>query len=446
MNPMPTLRPLVPALLLGLLALPGAVADQGTTVDLEPETNGAFATPGETTQINLTVRNTGPAPATYQLTTSVLTIGWKAWFVPAEVSLGSLQQQTVSLRITAPSNATRADNAYAALYARNKALSSDEDKAELKVGIWVPAPRINVLPDGLNATARPDSDAAWSLRLRNDGKYAESVDLVLLPPETAWHAHQISSFRLAPSETRAVDAVLRIPAATRPGPYEATLVLRVPGANGTETPWRLSLTVTNGSLPSAGSDPPTFAPGGQRNYGAAIAASLAVPLLAALAWEGVRVRLALLAVGLFSRLDQTSVLDHERRARILQAVQSTPGIHFGDLRRLLELGNGTLAHHLRMLTHNGLVRTRHDGFRLRHYPAHGPIDAASFLTEAQRRITAIVGERPGIRLRDLSRELDLSRQVVNYHVQRLLRNGHLRADREGTRPRFFPATSSSAPG
>lgn len=429
------------ALLLGLLATPLAGADQGTTADLEPESAAAFGLPGEVISHKVSLANTGPAPATYDLLASV-ELPWKAWFERSSVDVAGQSSVALVVKVQVPPDMTREDYRLATFTATNRALASDKDNVQLKIAVTPPEPRINATLLSGPWRAEPGVTTKALIQVLNEGDYAERILAVVETETPEWHVHQIAPLRLERGASANLTVVLEVPAEAALGTHPLRARLEVPGYNGATFYVPLPLQVeARGAAP--GEPGPRFEALPSRSLLPALAASLVVPAVAVLAWEGVRVRLLLALWGLFSRLDETSVLDHERRARILQAVQANPGIHFGELRRLFELGNGTLAHHLRMLSRNGLVRTRHDGFRLRHYPAGGPIDAAGWLSEAQRRITLAVEARPGLRMRDLSASLSLSRQVVNYHVQRLVRAGHLRAERDGLRPRFFPAKAAS---
>lgn len=429
-------------LALGLLLLAGALpgsgqADQGTTADVEPESKGILGVPGEQLNLNYTLANHGPAPATYNIDAQ-LPHPWKAWTDSPSIDVPPQGSRTLTVKVSVPPDSTRLDSASGTITATNAALNSDFDKVSFKVGAEPGAPRVRAWAEPANVSLAPGEVAAWRIHVKNEAEYWEPVRVDLSAPTTG-HSHGDLPPALAPRATESFDVRLKIPGDAPPGNRTLTAIVEVPGVNGTmiHVPLRAEVVAPAAAVPEA--PPPRFEAGRSRSMLPAIALSLSVPLVASLAWEGIRARLALLLVALFSRLDQSRVLDHERRNRILQAINANPGIHFGELRRLFELGNGTLAHHLRMLRNHRLIRARHDGFRLRHYPAGGPIDPGAWLSEAQRRIAVAVQARPGLRMRDLSQSLSLSRQVVNYHVQRLVRLGHLRAERDGLRPRYFPS-------
>ena len=47
--------------------------------------------------------------------------------------------------------------------------------------------------------------------------------------------------------------------------------------------------------------------------------------------------------------------EHPLRVRIVDALEKSPGIHFRELQRRLDAANGTLRHHLDILTKEGVV-------------------------------------------------------------------------------------------
>jgi DNA-binding transcriptional ArsR family regulator len=87
-------------------------------------------------------------------------------------------------------------------------------------------------------------------------------------------------------------------------------------------------------------------------------------------------------------------------------------------------------HHLRALERGRLVRKERDGARLRFYSSGAearPGFAAEVLAPLQASILRALAARPGLSQAALADELGVSRQALNYHVQRLRRAGSLDA-------------------
>ncbi|MCD6383010.1 MAG: winged helix-turn-helix transcriptional regulator, partial [Thermoplasmata archaeon] len=151
--------------------------------------------------------------------------------------------------------------------------------------------------------------------------------------------------------------------------------------------------------------------------------------------------LAALAVSLYSKLSKRDVLDHEIRGLIRGYIIANPGDHYSNIKRNLNLNNGTLAYHLRVLEKHGLIKSQIDGMYRRYYPTE--VTAAQIkgnITKQEEIFNKIV-EKPGITVKEISKELGLSRQIVNYHVKNLVRARLVTWDRSDKVTRFFPAES-----
>ena len=54
-------------------------------------------------------------------------------------------------------------------------------------------------------------------------------------------------------------------------------------------------------------------------------------------------------------------MDHHTRGQILGYIQSEPGTHYNELKKNLELNNGTLSYHLRVLEREGHIKSLNRG-------------------------------------------------------------------------------------
>ena len=139
----------------------------------------------------------------------------------------------------------------------------------------------------------------------------------------------------------------------------------------------------------------------------------------------------LYALGLpFFRLRRENALEHFTRGRIFEAVRSTPGMTFSEVRDGLGLSNGVAAYHLVVLEKMGLTISRRDG-RLRHYfcydaPEKVVQEHLSPLQYAILDVLANTFTRPA----QLARELNTSRQRVAYNLKRLRKAGFIALDAE----------------
>lgn len=156
-------------------------------------------------------------------------------------------------------------------------------------------------------------------------------------------------------------------------------------------------------------------------------------------------------VGLFSRLHRGELLDHPARAKLVQIVESQPGIHFHDLAGKAELANGTAVHHLRKLTDSGHLSARRTGRYTCYFPG-GRVDphvaaAAPLLkSEGAKQVLEAVRAKPGMSNLEVAQATGLQPSTVNYHVQRLSQAGLVAALRDGRNVRLHPGVRAGAAG
>lgn len=136
----------------------------------------------------------------------------------------------------------------------------------------------------------------------------------------------------------------------------------------------------------------------------------------------------LLASPLYSKLNESRLLDNDTRARVFVYILENPGANQATMSRDLRVKRGTLAHHLHILEREGRIRSVKTGKAKRYYEAG---QRGSGLCEIQEAIIGVVKERPGISQVEIARELGLSRQVVNYHVKSMVAAKALRVERDG---------------
>ncbi|MHB8633296.1 MAG: winged helix-turn-helix transcriptional regulator [Thermoplasmatota archaeon] len=148
------------------------------------------------------------------------------------------------------------------------------------------------------------------------------------------------------------------------------------------------------------------------------------------------------ALGLFSRVQQSQLLGNPNRRRIVTAVESQPGIHYQELRRLTGLAKGTLEHHLGKLTAGGLVIVRRGPGYTCYFapgtPAAVMAGGATLKSEGAKRILAAIQGRPGSSAQDVAAAASLDAGTVTYHVQRLGEAGLVSMRREGRFLRLYP--------
>jgi predicted transcriptional regulator len=135
---------------------------------------------------------------------------------------------------------------------------------------------------------------------------------------------------------------------------------------------------------------------------------------------------------LFTRLKRDKVLDNFTRGQIYGYIRANPGAHYSAIQQVLDVENGVLAYHLRVLLRENYLVARNEGVFKRFYPRdHKLPKRRALLTRLQVDILEEVAAAPGISQRDVARALGESKQVVSYNVGVLRDAGMLAADRRG---------------
>lgn len=145
------------------------------------------------------------------------------------------------------------------------------------------------------------------------------------------------------------------------------------------------------------------------------------------AWTNSTVMLA----PLYLRIPEPDLLNSSVRSTIFEHVSNNPGATFSQIRATVGAATGTVQHHLRVLVRGGVLRRVRTGKYTRYYPANHRVLALP--PSQERLVRSLAREGPATKA-ELARRLDMSRQLVHYHVERLEGKGLLRVERNGGHP------------
>lgn len=129
----------------------------------------------------------------------------------------------------------------------------------------------------------------------------------------------------------------------------------------------------------------------------------------------------------------------------MYAVHDHPGIHKSELCRLLDLGWGTVSHHLHVLERGDLIWFEPDGRRVRVFPLAPCEHPLELLlgNDVDAEIIRLLCERPGQVVEGLSAALGRSNDVIRTHLRRLHDAGLL--DRINDRPQTYSPRAGVLP-
>ena len=126
------------------------------------------------------------------------------------------------------------------------------------------------------------------------------------------------------------------------------------------------------------------------------------------------------------------------RGLVLGYIDGNPGESYNSIKRALELNNGALAYHLKVLEREDQIHSERDGSLKRFYPKDGRISREVIeLTDLQQDIYDMIKADPGISQAEIQDRMDISQQRLNYQVKQMSDARLIRVEREGKRTRCY---------
>ena len=146
--------------------------------------------------------------------------------------------------------------------------------------------------------------------------------------------------------------------------------------------------------------------------------------------------LALLAllIPMYTRIQKEDVLDQFVRGQIYGYIKTNPGVHYNQIRRGIDVKNGTLSYHLRVLEKTELIKSRREGVRYRAFYPTGmkfPEVERFRLTELQISILDVINENSGIDQKEIAIKLGKKPQTINYNIKVLEQTGLIKVMKQG---------------
>ncbi len=127
-----------------------------------------------------------------------------------------------------------------------------------------------------------------------------------------------------------------------------------------------------------------------------------------------------LIIPLYTRIQKEDVLDQFVRGQIFGFIKTNPGVHYNQIRRGMDIKNGTLSYHLSVLEKTELIKSRREGLKYRAFYPTGmkfPKNERFRLTELQISILDIIKQRNGINQKDIAKEIGKKPQTINYNIK-----------------------------
>jgi len=123
---------------------------------------------------------------------------------------------------------------------------------------------------------------------------------------------------------------------------------------------------------------------------------------------------------MYTRIQKEDVLDQFVRGQIYGYIRTNPGVHYNQIRRGMDVKNGTLSYHLSVLEKTELIKSRREGLRYRAFYPTGmkfPKEQRFRLTEFQISIIDVIKENEGITQKEIAVKLGKKPQTINYNIK-----------------------------
>ncbi|NIP36450.1 MAG: winged helix-turn-helix transcriptional regulator [Thermoplasmata archaeon] len=148
--------------------------------------------------------------------------------------------------------------------------------------------------------------------------------------------------------------------------------------------------------------------------------------------------LTVIFIPLYTKIKKDRVLDHYLRGKIHGYIIANPGEHYNAIKEQLNVTNGALSYHLRVLEREGYIRSRMDGIFKRFYPSDMKLPTTQRnISSFQEVILTIVKNNQGLSQKDIAKRIGASSQVINYHVKILEESNLIRVDRSRRKSKVY---------
>ena len=129
-------------------------------------------------------------------------------------------------------------------------------------------------------------------------------------------------------------------------------------------------------------------------------------------------------------------LQLDTRKRIFNLIESSPGVHFREISRRLDIPMGVVEYHVNYMLKRDMIVARREG-RYKRYYTEGKIGSkekkvlAFLRKDIPRAIIMYVMLNPGARHRDLKAELGISGSTLTCHLKKMVKKEVLTEKEEG---------------
>ncbi|MCK4380259.1 MAG: winged helix-turn-helix transcriptional regulator [Candidatus Lokiarchaeota archaeon] len=145
-----------------------------------------------------------------------------------------------------------------------------------------------------------------------------------------------------------------------------------------------------------------------------------------------------------SYLTLSDIFENENRLNILREIINNPGIHQNELLRNCDLQKGQLQWHLDVLLKNRIIKKEKYGQYTIYFPITSSIEEIDQFknlptkSETTTKIFELVQKYPGISSSEISKKINLARNTVKYHIDKLSEKGLIYLKENGRKIELYP--------
>ncbi|MFX1360009.1 MAG: winged helix-turn-helix transcriptional regulator [Promethearchaeota archaeon] len=145
-----------------------------------------------------------------------------------------------------------------------------------------------------------------------------------------------------------------------------------------------------------------------------------------------------------SRLTLKEIFENENRKAIIKLILESPGIHHNELLRECNIQKGQLQWHLDVLLKYNIIRKEKFGQYSVYFPIMNSIETLELFenglakSETTTKIFKLIQKNPGISASEISDKINLARNTVKYHVDKLSENNLILFKKNGRKLELFP--------
>ncbi len=145
-----------------------------------------------------------------------------------------------------------------------------------------------------------------------------------------------------------------------------------------------------------------------------------------------------------SRLTLKEIFGNENRKNLIKFILESPGIHHNELLRECNIQKGQLQWHLDVLLKYNIIRKERFGQYSVYFPLMNSIETLESFenglakSETTTKVFKLIQKNPGITSSEISDNINLARNTVKYHIDKLSGNDLILFKKKGRKIQLYP--------